>query len=45
MYSSCGIEFDWKGKWSFDNDYARNIITFVVDNSSSFHSDNRNITF
>ena len=45
MYSSYGIEFDWKGEWSFDNEYARNVITFAVGNSLSFHSDNRNIAF
>ena len=40
VYSSFGIAFDWKGDWSFDNDYARNVIIFGVDNSSSSHADN-----
>ena len=30
--------------WSFDNDTPRNVIIFGVDNNSSSHSDNRNIT-
>ena len=29
------------GSWNFNNDTARNVITFGVDNSSSFHFDNR----
>ena len=32
LYSSYGIAFDVKGKWSFGNDYVRNIV-FSVDNS------------
>ena len=32
---------DSAGSWSFDNDFARNIIIFGVDNSSSSRSDNR----
>ena len=32
--------FDGKGEWSFGNDYARNVIMFGVDNSSSSHADN-----
>ena len=38
--SGYGIGFDGKGKWSFGNDYARNVIVFGVDNSSSSHNDN-----
>ena len=38
--SSYGIAFDGKGKWSFGNDFARNVIIFGVDNSSSSHTDN-----
>ena len=34
------ITFDSAGSWSFDNDTARNVIIFSVDNNSSFHSDN-----
>ena len=40
-----GITFDSAGSWSFDNDVARNVIIFGVDNSSSSHSDNRNNNF
>ena len=29
-----------KGEWSFGNDYARNVIIFGVDNSSSSPADN-----
>ena len=39
-YSSYGIAFDGNGEWSFDNDYARNIVIFGVNNSSSYHADN-----
>ena len=37
------IAFDGKGFWSFGNDYARNVVIFVVDTSSSSHIDNSNI--
>ena len=29
-----------KGSWSFDNDYARNVMNFGVDSSLSSHTDN-----
>ena len=45
VYSGYGITFDSAGSWSFDNDFARNVIIFVVDNSSSSHSDNRKNNF
>ena len=35
MYSGCGIAFDGGGELSFGNDYARNVVTFGLDNSSS----------
>ena len=35
------MTFNRAGRWSFDNGTARNVIIFHVDNSSSFHSDNR----
>ena len=41
VFSGYGIRFDSGGSWSFDNDFARNIIILVVDNSSSSHSENR----
>ena len=41
VYGRYGITFNSAGVWSFDNDTARNVIIFAVDNSSSSHSDNR----
>ena len=38
--SEYGIAFDRKGEWSFDKEYARNVIIFGVDNSSSSPTDN-----
>ena len=40
MYVGYGITFDSAGSWSFDNDIARNVIMFGVDNSSSSRADN-----
>ena len=40
MYSGYGIVLNGKGEWSFENDYASNVIIFGVDNSSSSHVDN-----
>ena len=40
MYSGYGIAFDSAGPWRFDNDTARNVITFGVDNMSSSYTDN-----
>ena len=45
VYSGYRIIFDSEGEWSFGNDYARNVIIFGVDNSSSFHSDNHKNNF
>ena len=39
-YNGRGMAFDGKGYWSFDNDTARNVLIFGVDNSSSSHIDN-----
>ena len=33
------------GSLSFDNDFARNVVIFAADHSSSSHSDNRKINF
>ena len=44
MYSGYGITFGSAGSWSFGNDFARNVVIFGVDNSSSSH-DNRNNNF
>ena len=45
VYCGCGITFDSAGSWNFDNDFARNVIMFGVDNSSSSHPDNRKNNF
>ena len=45
MYSGYGITFDSASSWSFDNDTARNVIIFGVDNSSSSHADNHKNNF
>ena len=39
LYSGYGIAFDWKGSWSFNDEFARNVIIFGVDNSSSSQTD------
>ena len=33
VYSGYGMTFDSASSWSFDNDTARNVIIFGVDNS------------
>ena len=45
VYSGYRVTFDSAGSWSFHNDFARNVIIFVVGNSSSFHSDNHKNSF
>ena len=45
VYSGYRIKFDSVGSWSFDNDFARSVIIFGVDNSSSSHSNNRKNNF
>ena len=45
VYSECGITFDSAHSWCFGNNFAGNVIIFAVDNSSSFHSDNRKNNF
>ena len=44
-YNGLGIVFDGKCSWSFGNDFARNVVIFVVDNSSSSHTHNRKNNF
>ena len=34
-----------EGSWSFGNDFARNVVIFSCDNSSSSHTDNRKNNF
>ena len=38
-YNGWGIAFNGKGFWSFDNDKARNVVIFCVNNSGSSHID------
>ena len=45
VYSGYGITFDSAGSWSFGNDFARNVISFGVDNSLSSQADNRKNNF
>ena len=45
VYGGYGITLDSTGSWNFDNGTARNVIVFLVDNSSSTHSNNRNNKF
>ena len=40
VYSGYGIAFDRKDSWIFNDDLAKNVIIFRVDNSSSTHPDN-----
>ena len=40
VYSGYGITFDRSGSRSFDNDFARNVIIFGAESSSSSHSNN-----
>ena len=39
-YGGYGITFDRNGEWIFGNDYAKNVVIFVVDNRSSPNADN-----
>ena len=41
MCSCYGITLDRAESWSFDNNCARNVVIFGVDNNSSSHADNR----
>ena len=40
LYSGYEIAFDWKSSWSFNDEFARNVKIFGVDNSSSSQTDN-----
>ena len=40
MYSGYGIAFDEAASWNSGNDFARNVVIFGVDNSSSSHHRN-----
>ena len=46
VYRGLGIGFDELGSWSFVKDFARNVIIFGVDKSSSSHTaDDKNCFF
>ena len=40
VYSGYRIAFDWKSSWSSNDDSARNVIIFWVNNISPSHTDN-----
>ena len=40
MYSDYKVAFDEAGSWSFGNGFARNVVIFGADNSSSSHTHN-----
>ena len=42
IYNGYGITFDSADSWSFDNDFARNCVIFVVNNSSSHSNNDKN---
>ena len=42
VYSDSGIAFDGARSWSFGDGFARNVVIFGVNNSSSSHIDNLN---
>ena len=41
MFSGYGTTFDSPGSWNFDNDTARSVTIFGVENNSSSDADNR----
>ena len=43
--SGYGLPFDRAGSWGFGNDFARNLVIFGVDNSSSSHAENCKTSF
>ena len=45
VYIGYGIAFDGIGSWSFDSDFARNVVIFGIDNSSSSYTDNKKNDF
>ena len=40
ILSGYGITFDGAGEWSFDDDFAKIVVIFSVNNSSSIHTNN-----
>ena len=45
VYSGYGIVFDRAGSSNFVNEFAKNVVTFGVDNSSWSHADNHKKIF
>ena len=45
IYDGRPITFDGESSYSFGNDFDRNVVIFVVDNSSSSHTKNRKNNF
>ena len=45
MYSGFGIAIDGAGEWNFNNDSARNVIIFGVDNSLTSNTHNKKNDF
>ena len=41
MCGGYGVAIDGVGSYNFGNNFARNVVIFGVDNSSSSHADNR----
>ena len=40
MYTGYETVFDNEGSWSFGNEFAGNVVSFSIDNTSSYHTDN-----
>ena len=45
LYSGYGIAFDGKGEWSFGNDFARAVVIFGVDTTSTDKIFEKNFSF
>ena len=45
VYGGYGTAFDEKGLWSLGNGFAKNVVIFGVDDSSSSHADNSKNNF
>ena len=41
VYSGYEIAFDGAGSWNFGNGFAKNVVIFGIDNSSSSHAETR----
>lgn len=45
IYNDREIAFDGADLWSFDNDFAGNVLIFDADSSSTFYADNQKYIF